>query len=55
MNVLSKNHPYIMQKEIPSIRMATLNKIFMSHVTSIMASGQNSYKIQGLGLEVTKV
>nr|CAD7398906.1 unnamed protein product [Timema cristinae] len=36
-------------------RIAVLNKVFMRHITDIMATGEDSKEIVGRGIEVSRV
>jgi len=38
-----------------SKRLAVLNKLLMENITDLMATGENSDKLMGYGLEISKV
>lgn len=58
-NVMPKPEALHPAKKIPSKlssrRTTVLNKMFMRHVTEIIATGPIGYELKGLGLEITQV
>lgn len=36
-------------------RAAVLNKLFMKHITDLMATGENASQYSGLGIEINRV
>lgn len=42
-------------KKTSSKRAAVLNKLFMKHITDLMATGENASQYSGLGIEINRV
>lgn len=43
------------KRSVNSKRAAVLNKLFMRHITDLMATGENASVYAGLGIEISKV